>query len=98
MQLLQRNPSETGKHDYEKNEVNNETDLNANQPPKPSNDHQTKTSLDAEASDTSTSSHITEPVNFCNNCHQKPDDQDMELPPPIHEPSFIYELRVLYLS
>jgi hypothetical protein len=98
MQLLHRNPSETGKHDSEKDEFNNDIDLNANQPPKPSSDHQTNTSLDAEASDTSlpdsnksTSSHITEPLNFCNNCHQKPDDLDMDLPPPIHEPSFIYE-------
>ena len=100
MHLLHRNPSETGKHDSEKDEFNNDTDLNANQPPKPSSDHQTKTSLDAEASDTSlpdsnksTSSHITDPESLCNNCHNKPDydDIDMDLPPPIHEPTLIRE-------
>ena len=83
---MHRNQSETGKHDSEKDEFNNDTDLNANQPPEPSSDHQTKTSLDAEASDTSfpekkksTSSHISEPLNLCNTCHIKPDDIDSRI-------------------
>jgi hypothetical protein len=116
LQLLHRNPSETGKHDEhsadtltdehdsENDEVNKGTDLNDNLPPKPSSYSLTKSSQDAEASD-SDSSHsdsnkstlsqtsLTDPESLCNNCHKHPeyDDIAMDLPPPIHEPSFIHE-------
>ena len=85
-------------HDSENDEVNKGTDLNDNLPPKPSNTFQTKSSPEASDqssphSDTnkSTPSRIalTDPESFSNNCHNKPDDLDMELPPPIHEPSLI---------
>ena len=48
-------------------------------------------SLPNSYSNKSTFSHITEPESFCNNCHNKPDNLDMDLPPPIHEPSLIRE-------
>ena len=94
----------TDEHDSENDEVNKGTDLNDNLPPKPSSYSLTKSSQDAEASD-SDSSHsdsnkstlsqtsLTDPESLCNNCHKQPeyDDIDMDLPPPIHEPSFIHE-------
>ena len=90
--------ADTLKHerDSENDEVNKDTDLNDNLPPKPSRNFQTKSSPDAEASYPSlpysdsnkiTPSQIalTDQESFCNNCNNKPDDLNMGLPPHLKE-------------
>ena len=78
--------------------------------PKPSRNSHTKSSQDDEASDpdsphsnsnksTLSLAALTDPESLCNNCHNKPenDDIDMDLPPPIYEPNFIHECPSLWL-
>ena len=83
-------------------EVNKVTDINDNMAPNPNRFSHTNSSQDAEALDPdlphskkSTPSHtsLTDPESLCNNCHNKPEnyDIDMDLPPPIYEPNFIHE-------
>ena len=92
----------TDDHNSEKDEVNKVTDINDNMAPNPNRFSHTNSSQDAEASfpdlphsNKSTPSHtsLTDPESLCNNCHNKPenDDIDMDLPPPIYEPNFIRE-------
>ena len=92
----------TDDHNSEKDEVNKVTDINDNMAPNPNRFSHTNSSQDAEASfpdlplsNKSTPSHtsLTDQESLCNNCHNKPenDDIDMDLPPPIYEPNFIRE-------
>ena len=81
-------------HNSEKDEVNKGTDINDNMAPNPNRFSHTNSSQDAEANESPSShSSLTDPESLCNNCHNKPenDDIDMDLPPPIYEPNFIHE-------
>ena len=91
-------------HNSENDEVNKGPNINDHMAPKPSRNSHTKSSQDDEASDpdsphsnsnksTLSLAALTDPESLCNNCHNKPenDDIDMDLPPPIYEPNFIHE-------
>jgi hypothetical protein len=92
----------THKSESQKNELKKVADINDNLPPKPGSNLPTKSSPDDVASDSSSShsgsdectpvqiTHL-DPETFCNNCHNKIDDLNMELPSPIYEPNFIHE-------
>ena len=73
----------TDDNNSEKDEVNKGTDINDNMATNPNRFSQTNSSHTS----------LTDPESLCNNCQNKPenDDIDMDLPPPIYEPNFIRE-------
>ena len=87
---------------YEIDEATKDTDINDNIAPNPGiNIHPEFPQL-AEASNTDSSRSsqsspslidVTNPEQFCSNCHKKPenDDIDMDLPPPVYEPNFVHD-------
>ena len=83
-------------------ETNKDTDINDNIAPNPGRNMLLKFLQVAETSNPNSSysnqsspslMRITDPANFCNKCHTKPeyDDIVMDLPPPIYELNFIHD-------